>query len=351
MALPFLETGTKKSDQIVAVDLGSRTTKAVHVQTRGNSFALCGFVVMDAPIFDKTLSVEALADHLKAVTQILNNKTKQVALTLSVNDALVKHVDMPPIPVEEMRAALKLNSRAYLQQDLRNYVFDCEGPASNGAAKTAAGAQKQKVLVAGAKEQLIDTLVAGAKAAGLKADHIVPAAVSPLNAFERALPDVFRTEAVALVDVGFKSSSICISRAGELLLNRVVSIGGDRLTAGLSELMNITYAEAEGIKVGMAHEVESHLESLLIPLGRELRASIDFFEHQNDCPISRVYLSGGSARSEYVVLTLQRELAVECKLWNPTANLELSLPSQQSSEIEQIASQLAVALGAAITAL
>ena len=349
MALPFLENGTKKRDQIVAVDLGSRTTKAVLVQSRGNTFALCGYALVDAPIFDKYLSAEALGDHLKAVAQVLGAKSKSLALTLNINDALVRHVEMPPIPVDEMRAALKLNARMYLQQDLRNHLYDCDlgAPRKNGPA---AGG-KQKVLVAGTKQQLIETFVEGAKAAGLKADYIVPGAIAPLNAFERAMPNVFQKEAVALVDVGFKSSSICVLREGELLLNRVVSIGGDRLTTGLSEMMNITYAEAEGIKVGMAHEVESHLESLLVPLGRELRASIDFFEHQNDCPVSQVYLSGASARSEFVMQTLQRELAIECKLWNPTVNLELALPSQQTSEIEQIASQLTVAVGAAITAL
>ena len=37
---------------------------------------------------------------------------------------------------------------------------------------------------------------------------------------------------------------------------RVVNIGGDKLTAGLAETMSISYAEAEGIKIGMAPEVD-----------------------------------------------------------------------------------------------
>ena len=61
---------------------------------------------------------------------------------------------------------------------------------------------------------------------------------------------------VALVDLGFKTSSISILADGELCLSRSVELGGDRLTAGLAEAMNITYAEAEGIKVGMPQEVE-----------------------------------------------------------------------------------------------
>src|ERR1051325_8550353 len=127
MAMPFLKNGTrKKRDQILAVDLGARTSKAVHLQSHGDSFTLSGFAILDAPIVEKVLSAETLADHLKAISQAVGVKTKQVSLTIGLNDVLVRHVEMPLIPAEEMRAALKLNSRAYLQQDLRNYIFDCD---------------------------------------------------------------------------------------------------------------------------------------------------------------------------------------------------------------------------------
>ena len=119
-----------------------------------------------------------------------------------------------------------------------------------------------------------------------------------------ALPQVFANESVALVDIGFKQTSICVLDRGELALIRVVSIGGDKLTAGLAEAMNITYADAEGVKVGMAGTVRTRgkpprwkagrrIDAQVTPLGRELRASLDFFEHQQDRPVSQVYVSGG----------------------------------------------------------
>ena len=126
---------------------------------------------------------------------------------------------------------------------------------------------KLKVLVAGARQELLNTYQAAIIEAGMIADHIVPGLIGPLNAFEAALPDAFAKDTVALVDIGFKHSSICILDRGELVLMRVVNIGGDRLTAGLAESMNISYAEAEGIKVGMAPEVQSALEMQVQPLG------------------------------------------------------------------------------------
>ena len=298
MALPFWDSGArKKRDQIVAVDLGGRVTKAVHIHRRKDGFALSRYALLDAPIFEKSLPVELLAEHLKAVNHALEGKCKFLSLTMGVNDAMVRHIELPPMPVEDMRLVLKNNSRAYLQQDMSGYVFDCQAARTAAAPKTSEpakgppGQQKQRVLVASAKSQLIDDFVLAARNAGLIPDHIMPGVIGPINSFELALPQVFEKESVALVDIGFKSSSISILKEGDLILNRVVAIGGDRLTAGLAEAMNISYAEAEGIKIGMANEVQSQLEPLLTPLGRELRASLDFFEHQHDRPVSQVYLS------------------------------------------------------------
>jgi type IV pilus assembly protein PilM len=362
MALPFFDSGgrKKKLDQVLAVDLGGRVTKAVHVQRRGDNFILCRYALTDAPIFDKTLSADLLKEHLTTLSQGFEGKVKHVALTVGVNDAVVRHVEMPPMPTEDIRAVLKHNSRVYLQQDLTGFVFDCFSLA-NGSAKPVkapeapkggkAAGQKQTVLIAGAKKQLIDEYVSAIKSAGLMAEHIVPGVIGPVNAFEKAMPEFFGKDVVALVDIGFKSSSISILQEGELILSRVVGIGGDRLTTGLAESMNISYAEAEGIKIGMASEVQSVLESLLTPLGRELRASIDFFEHQQDRTVTQVFLSGGSARSEFISQTLRHELMVECTPWNPVGFLKTTLPSDQTAELEQVAPQLTVAIGTALTVL
>ena len=117
-----------------------------------------------------------------------------------------------------------------------------------------------------------------------------------------------------------------------------------------AEALNISYAEAEGIKIGMPEQVQSTMLPLLTPLGRELRASIDFFEHQQDKPVTQVFVSGGSACSQFIIETLQSELMVPCKSWNPVSFLNVASP-QQLGELEQVAPQLAVATGGAMAAL
>lgn len=361
MALPFLNGAVIKRDQLLSVDLGGRTTKAVHLQRKGERYVLCGYALLDAPIYEKNLSADLLGEHLKSVCQAFNGKSRNLSLSIGVHDSIVRHAELPLMPVGDMRQVLKNNTKNYLQQDLPGHLFDCFiiPPRPNAAGPKAAVAEKPKlggnpksrVLVAGARRQLIEEMQNAIKNTGFIADQIVPGLLGPVNAFELAMPEIFARDVIALVDIGFKNTSICILQQGELALSRVVAIGGDRLTNGLAESLGISYAEAEGIKVGMPTEVQSNLEALVVPLGRELRASIDFFEHQHDQTVSQVFISGGSARSEFIVQTLQAELIAECKAWNPLSFLELALPSQQAAEIEHVAPQLAVAVGAATGAL
>jgi len=355
MGVPFISSRGKRRDQVVAVDLGVRSTKAVHVQRRGETFSLVNYVLLDSPVFDKNSAAELLTDHLKNVVRAMSVRTKQLTLALSDSETVFRQVEVPLMPVGDLRRMLKFNSKTYLQQDLTDYVFDCQYVTSmSQSAKTADGAkaatpsaQKCKVAVGGVRRQLLDDVQAAFKGAGLIADQVVPGVIGPVNAFEMAEPESFAKEVVALVELGFKNTTITILDCGEIMLNRVVAIGGDRLTSGLAESLNISYQEAENIKVGMAGEVAQNLEPLIHPLGRELRASIDYFENHHDKTLNKVLLSGGSACGETIVQALQTELMVQCQVWSPTKFMQLMLPAEKVEEIELLAPKLTVAIGAA----
>src|SRR5262245_47848058 len=142
MALPFIEINKrKKREQMLAVDLGNRTTKAVHLQKTPQGFALTGYAILDAPIFEKSLPADLLTEHLKSVSQTFGGKTKLATLTVGVNDAIVRTLEMPPMPPEDLRLVLKHNSRNYLQQDLSSHVFDCHIVNGNGGSKSSEGSK------------------------------------------------------------------------------------------------------------------------------------------------------------------------------------------------------------------
>src|SRR5688572_21690059 len=214
MELPFLSRRQRKRDHIVSIDLGGRTTKAVHLQRAGDRFALVSYAVLDAPISDKAISVDLLADHLKNVARMLGTgKAKPVTLAVGVTESLFRQIEVPLMPVDDLRMMLKFNSKTYLQQDLSDHVFDCCYllPGAPEAGKPApANAQKQRIIVGAARKTVIDDLEAAIKAAGMVPDQVVPGLIGPVNAFELSEPEAFRKETVALVDLGFKNSFITI---------------------------------------------------------------------------------------------------------------------------------------------
>jgi type IV pilus assembly protein PilM len=358
MPLPFFNPRAKRRDEVIAIDLGGRHTKAVHVQNKGDRMSLVSYTIQDSPSEQSAWSVEVMAEHIKSVSRALGDGTKSVVVSLGVSDSLVRRAEMPPMPLDDMRQLLKFNTKNYLQQDLPDHVFDCSAIVARGtdakpggeASKPAPG-QKQQLLVGAGKRKLVEDVAAAVRGAGLTPAQVVPGLVGPVNAFELSEPEAFANEAVALVDLGFRNTTISILQQGELIMHRVVSLGGDRITQGLADTMGISYAEAEGIKVGMPTEVQAALEPLISGLGRELRAFIDFFENQQDVAVSQVFVSGGSARSELLVQSLQMEMLVPCRVWNPAKSFDLTLSPELAAEFGGVSPQLAVAVGAAISAI
>lgn len=345
MASLFSKSPTKKRAPVIAIDLGTRTTKAVYIQRHGTGFELLHYAVQDAPAYEKGVSPAVLAEHLKQVTQSIGVKGKRAVLMLGVNDSLLRLTEAPMAPVADIRQMLKFNSKNYLQQDLPDHVFDCFLLPPRGT-----NTQKCRVLVGGAKKAHVDQLTEASKLAGLSLDQASPGQIGMANAFELAEPEVFAKEVVALVEIGFKNSTINILMSGEISLSRVIAFGGDRLTSSLAEMLNINYSDAEQMKLSKPDEVQPFLPALLTSLGRELRASIDFFEKQEDKTVTQVFVSGASVRSPGIIEALQSELMVPCKSWNPIGFLKLSLSPERMASVEAAACRLAVATGGAISA-
>lgn len=358
MGLPFMKSGGRRRDQIVAIDVGGCATKAVYLQRRNESLHLVDYALVETPGGEKALTSGGLSDHLKSVARALGcGKGRPVTLSIGGTDVLFRQVEIPLMPVGDVRLMLKYNSKNYLQQDLPDHVFDCcfaavSPMASSRAAeasRSGGGALKQKAIVGGAKRQFIEDLQLAIKTAGLVPDQVVPGLIGPINSFELAEPEIFFKQVVALVDIGFKTSTINILDCGEIILNRVVNVGGDHLTAGVAEMLGLAYDVAEKAKIEGTAEACQHLDHFLQPLGRELRASIDFFENQRDKTVGHVFVSGGSARSDAILEVLQNQLMVPCQRWNPAKSVQLELPPEKLGEIEQVLPQLTVALGAAST--
>src|SRR5262245_30876127 len=105
----LLGAGPAKRSNVVAIDLGQRTTKAIYLERSGEKIQLVQYALQDAPVFDKAPSAELLGDHLKSIVESIKYRGRRVAVLLGVSDALLRHAELPGVPVNDMRLMLKYN--------------------------------------------------------------------------------------------------------------------------------------------------------------------------------------------------------------------------------------------------
>jgi type IV pilus assembly protein PilM len=349
--MPKTNRRRSQREEMVAIDLGSRTTKAVHLRRVGDDYLLLNYVLVDAPGRERALSRGVWAEHLRKVIRALGGTVRRVVLSVGTNSALLSQVDLPNASSADLRKMIKLSPRAYLQQDLPDHVFDCRVGSAAGEEPEVGGLRprrKSRVLVASARRSLVEDLLDGAGDAGLTVEGITLGQVALANAFRKTNPEAL-SRPVALMDIGFRTSTISILHEGELALTRVVNQGSEQLATLLDQASMGGAQDQLDDDNPLSDALQVSVQKAISGLAREIDASIGFFLSQHDRPVIQLYVSGGSARSHFILQTLEAELGLPCRNWNPTATFELKLPRGKSGEIDYEAPQLTAAVGALLT--
>jgi type IV pilus assembly protein PilM len=148
--------------------------------------------------------------------------------------------------------------------------------------------------------------------------------------------------------------NINIVRGSVPLFTRDVSIGGNQYTDSLQKELDLSYDDAEALKLGK--KVGTVSEDAKLPILQqvteiivlEIQKTFDFFratasgEH-----IERIYVAGGSSQVPGLVEALRQEFSIPVDPLNPF--LRIVPPIGEGADvIERNSVQLAVAVGLAL---
>jgi type IV pilus assembly protein PilM len=159
---------------------------------------------------------------------------------------------------------------------------------------------------------------------------------------------------VALLNLGASVMNINILKGTTPLFTRDVSVGGHQYTDSLQKELDLSFEDAEALKLG--HKVGTVSEDAKLPILQqvteiivlEIQKTFDFFratatgEH-----IERIYLAGGSSQVPGLIEALRQEFSIPVEGLNPFIKIEA--PTGGNSDLfDKNSAQLAVAVGLAL---
>jgi type IV pilus assembly protein PilM len=343
--------GFGSSRTIVGLDIGSSSIKAVELKrSKGEiSVSNVGFeplstdVVVDSMIVDSG-SVSAAIGKIFGANKI---SSRNVATSVSGHSVIVKRITMPSVSDNDLMSAIENEAAHNIPFDISDVKIDYQVLSEDHDA-----GQMDVLLVAVKKDKILNYTnvlsLSGKTPAIIDID-----AFALQNCYEYNY-DPAPNQTVALLNLGASVMNINIVKGNTPLFTRDVSVGGNQYTDSLQKVLDLTFEDAESLKLG--HRIGTVSEDAKQPILEqvteiivlEIQKTFDYFrasasgEH-----IERIYLAGGSAQVPGLMEALRQEFAIPVEPLNPFQRV--MPPAALAQELtEQNAGQLAVAVGLAL---
>lgn len=333
----------KAPNSAIGLDLGRNSVKCVQINRRGeNRYAVTHYA--SYPLTEPVDTPEQLAAAIKPALKEMG-RASAFAISISHPQAIIRLIDQPETPTDLLRGVLRINSPILLNQDCRDFVLDCDRVPVGGNEKLEQG--KQRYLVGGLPRTEVAKVQHALESNGQSVTSVQLAPISLFNAFEFAQPEVFASGGFFLVDIGFISSTMVLGTKRELVLVRTVDVGGHTIMETLSAMSG---ESRESVLIALEQQDEMMMDNArvaMMNLTREISSSIGFFEGRREETVTKIHVSGGSAKSGAILRVMSDELHIPCEPWNPFDPCEVSLPSRQRDQFPSDMFDLHVACGAA----
>lgn len=224
--------------------------------------------------------IAARSEGLHSLVQKHQLQKTPCVLVLEEGDYKFLLTEAPPVPKEELAAALRWRVKELINVPAADITLDTLD------APLAAGTQQAMIYVVAARNELLRTLISPVKAAKMDL-HVIDVAETAQRNIAALLQD---KTALATLSVRPRYSLLTVTRGRELYLSRTL-VGG--LTAIFSEQLQ---------------------EDAFNQLALEVQRSLDYYEsHYRQPPIRQLALLPLPENSERFVAFMERNLSVDVK--------------------------------------
>jgi type IV pilus assembly protein PilM len=350
-----------KGKLALGLDIGSTSVKMIMLKEqrkRGQvSYALQSFgmkplppeAIVDGALMNSTAIVQALQELMNE----LKVKHKEVAIGVSGHSVIIKKIQMPRMSQEELEESIQWEAEQYIPFDVKDVNIDTQILDAGGNDATG----QMDVLLVAAKKDMINDYTTVVSESGLQPVVVDVDAFAVQNMFASNY-DVPDKETVVLINAGASVVNINIISNGITVFTRDVTIGGNQFTEEIQKQLNVSYEEAEALKIGgtrgdsdavVPQEVERVLLSVAEQVAGEIQRSLDFYAGTAvDANFTKVYLSGGTAKIPALFKTIEARVGVPVEILNPFRKIDVDNRKFDPAFIMEVAPMAAVAVGLAL---
>jgi type IV pilus assembly protein PilM len=362
-----------KKNQLVGLDIGSHSIKLVEIGDTKKGLVLKNFGIIGLPkdsIMEGSIKeVGVTASAIKTLFKNLNVKNKNVAISISGFSVIVKKITISKREESELESSIHEEAEQYIPFDISDVNLDYEiltGPDQEATGEKAEGeegteAKKESdimdVMLVAAKKDIIEDYESLIQLAGLNPMIMDVDAFAIQNAYEISSGNT--SGCYAIINVGSEELGINAIKNGISIFTRDSSYGGSQITDAIMTKFNVSYEEAENIKLGGTKIDDKHkaaLEEIFTTMisgwVQEIKRALDFLSTTYpDESIEKILVGGGAYRIPGFLKYLEMETEIPVEELNPFASLQINEKIFDPEYLSYIAPQAAVAVGLALRSI
>jgi len=349
--------GPKK--QLVGLDIGSSAIKLVQLKQVKDKYALQKFgikllepeVIVDGTVMDAARVVTAIRE----LVQETSVKIKNVAMSISGHSVIVKKINLPPMPDDEVEGQVKLAAEQYIPFDINEVNLDFH--VLNPVEQAEDGEPQMSILLVAAKKDKVNELTELVQGAGLTPVVLDVDAFAIENMYGINYP-VHTEEIAMLVNIGASVMNVNILKGDTSLFTRDISIGGNRYTEAIQRELGISFDEAEALKTGQGgrgadpEAVAAVINDVNGEVASEIARSVDYFKSTaTEGDINKILLCGGCAKVSGLAQQLNERMCVPVEIANPFNQVDVSGFDMEPDMLADLAPMAGVGVGLALRAV
>jgi len=341
-----------KKDNLVGLDIGSRSIKAAQIvdSKRGPTLKHFGIVdIAHGAIEEGTINdPESVAQSIQQLFKSYSIKGSNVAVSIGGYSVIVKKINVQTMAEEQLQETIHFEAEQYIPFDISDVNLDFQI-----LGESESNPNQMNVFLVAAKKEMVNDYINLVNLAGLNPCIVDVESFALQNTFESNY-DV-QDDNIALIDIGASKTSLNILKGSSSVFMRDVSLGCGQINQKIMSLIECTFEEAEQLKYNgnpnrlTPEDLRGIVSSVVADWCTEIRRALDFFySTYPEDQIKRIILSGGGANISEFRQLLATEASAEVESINPFQNFHLDGKSFDDAYIKQIGPQAAISVGLAM---